>query len=217
MTVIVNKRVIATLQFPTTIAAFIIYVRGIILKLTGNPNVPVPYPAVYSTLAAYTTNINLLESAETLVQTHVSGSVGARNGAHDICKKDMRSVRSMVQQLADINTSATVTSTTIITSAGLGVKTAAIRNARVFAAKNTLIAGTIKAVAGSIKGSRGSHAWFYTTDLIAYTGKVAAPTTTKASITIEGLTSATKYALFHTATVVGGVNIEDGPIFITVN
>ena len=217
MTVIVNKRVIATLKFPTTVAAFIIYVRGIILKLTGNPNVPVPYPLVFSSLAAYTTNINLLDSAETNVQTHVSGSVAARDSAHDICKKDMRSVRSMVQQLADINTSATITSTTIITSAGLGVKTASIRKARVFAAKNTLIAGTIKVVAASIKNNRGGHAWFYTTDLVAFTGKVAAPTTTKASTTIEGLTSATKYALFHTATVVGGVNIEDGPIFMTVN
>ena len=217
MSIIVNKRVIATLNFPTTVAAFIIYVRGIILKLTGNPNVPVPYPLVFSSLGAYTANINLLDSAETNVQTHVSGSVGARNGAYDICKKDMRSVRAMVQQIADNNTSATVTSTTIITSVGLGVKAPTTRKAKVFAAKNTLIAGTIKVVAASIKTNRGGHAWFYTTDLVAFAGKVAAPTTTKASITIEGLTSATKYALFHTATVVGGPNIEDGPIFITVH
>ena len=210
------KRVVATLQFPTTIPAFIIYVRGIILKLTGNPNVPVPYPALTSSTATSTTNCSTLESAEALVQTHVTGSKAARDTAHEICKKDMRSIRNMVQQLADNNTSATISSESIVTSAGFGIKTVNGTSPRVFGVKNTLVSGKIKLLAASNKGSRGSHKWFLTTDIVGFTGKVALPETTKSDTIVEGLVVGTKYAFFHSAVTSAGVSTEEGPIFLTV-
>ena len=208
-----NKRVVATLKFPTNIPAFIIYVRGIILKLTGNPSVPAPYPAGVTALAACTTNINNLETAEALVQTHASGSVASRDTAHELSKKDMRSIRGMVQQLADNNLP---NATIIIESAGLGVKTPGGRKTIVFDVKNTLVSGTVKLVAPGIAASRGSHLWYYTADLTGFTNKIAIPPTTKSSTTIEGLVAGTKYAFFHTAIVPTGINIESGPIFLTV-
>lgn len=208
-----NKRVVATLKFPTNIPAFIIYVRGIILKLTGNPSVPAPYPSGVTALAACTTNINNLETAEALVQTHASGSVASRDTAHEVSKKDMRSIRGMVQQLADNNLP---NATIIIESAGLNVKANGVRKPIVFDAKNTLISGTIKLVAPGIEKSRGSHLWFYTTDLVAYTNKVAVSPTVKSHTLIEGLSPNTKYAIFHTAITPSGVNIEEGPVFLNV-
>ena len=207
------KRVVATLQFPTTIPAFIIYVRGIILKLTGNPNVPSPYPALTSGTATCTTNANTLETTEALVQTHASGSVAARDAAHETCKRDMRSIRNMVQQLADMNLP---NAAIIIESAGLGVKTAGGRRTIEFDVKNTLISGAVKLTAAGILKSRGSHLWFYTTDLVGFTNKVVVPPTTKSNTVVEGLTAGTKYAFFHTAIVPAGGNIENGPIFLTV-
>jgi hypothetical protein len=208
-----NKRVVATLKFPTNIPAFIIYVRGIILKLTGNPSVPAPYPTGVTALAACTTNINNLETAEALVQTHASGSVASRDTAHEVSKKDMRSIRGMVQQLADNNLP---NASIIIESAGLSVKAPGGRKTIVFEAKNTLVSGTVKLVAPSNKGARGSHQWFYTTDLTGFTNKVTVMGTTKASTTIDSLVEGTKYAFFHSAIVPTGINTEDGPVFLTV-
>ena len=216
MSTTVNKRVTATLQFPVSISAFIIYVRGIILKLTGNPNVPTPYPTLTSGLATSITNCNTLESAEALVQTHVTGSKAARDTAHEICKKDMRSIRNMVQQLADNNTSATVSSTSIITSAGFGVRTVSGPLPQVFGVKNTLVSGKIKLLAPSNAGGKGSHKWFLTTDTVGFTGKVALPETTKASTSVEGLVAGTKYAFFHSALTSTGLSTEEGPIFLIV-
>ena len=217
MTVIVNKRVIATLKFPSTIPELIAFLRGIIFKLTGNIYVPVPYPAGITTLVNLNANVNILESAQTAVLTRVTGSKAARDAARDVCKKDFRSIRGMVQQNADNNTSATITDTLIIETAGLGVKVANGTKPRVFSAKNTPVAGTIKIVAGAIPKSKGSHLWYLTTDTVGFTGKVILPPTTKAATTVIGLIPVTKYALFHTAVVPSGINIEEGPIFLTVS
>src|ERR1700751_2340930 len=127
-----NRRVIGTLKFPASVPAFIIYVRGIILKLTGNANLPLPYPTGVSSIATCTTNVNALETAEALVQTHAPGSAAARDVAHELCKKDMRSIRGMVQQLADNNLP---NAATIIDSAGFGIKANSIRRSIVFEAK----------------------------------------------------------------------------------
>ena len=217
MTVTVNKRVIATLKFPTTIPELITFLRGIIFKVTGNPYVTSPYPLGITTLVNLNTNVNILESAQTAVQTRVTGSKAARDAARDVCKKDFRSIRGMVQQLADNNTSATITDTLIIESAGFGVKVAGGTKPRVFSAKNTPVSGTIKIVAASIPRSKGSHLWYLTTDTVGFTGKVILPPTTKTATTVVGLVPVTKYALFHTAIVPSGVNIEEGPIFLTVS
>ena len=207
------KRVVATLKFPKTVPAFIIYVRAIILKLTGNPNIPLPYPAGASTIAVCTTNVNSLDTLEAAVLTHVSGSVASRDAAYELSKKDMRSVRAMVQQLADNNLP---NATIIIESAGLAVKTTGVRKSIVFDVKNTLVSGTVKLIASGIAKSRGSHQWFYTTDLVGFTNKIAVPVTVKAKTTIVGLTPITKYAFFHTAVIPSGINVEEGPIFLTV-
>ena len=207
------KRVVATLKFPKTVPAFIIYVRAIILKLTGNPNIPLPYPVGFSTIGNYTTNVNSLDSLEAAVLTHVSGSVASRDVAYEVSKKDMRSIRGMVQNLADNNpTNASI----IIESAGLGVKTTGIRKSIVFDVKNTLVSGTVKLIASGIAKSRGSHQWSYSTDLVGFTNKMAVPLTVKSKTTIVGLTPGTKYAFFHTAVVPTGINVEEGPLFLIV-
>ncbi|HEX7412469.1 MAG TPA: hypothetical protein VF411_00385, partial [Bacteroidia bacterium] len=154
-----------------------------------------------------------LETKEAAAQTHVSGSADARDIAHEVCKKDMRSIRAMAQQLADNNLANNVV---IITSCGLGIKAAGVKKPRVFAVKNTLVSGTVKLVAPAIIKSRGAHDWFYTTDLVNFTNKLPIPPTNKASTTFPGMKPLVKYAFFHTAVVPGGVNIEEGPVFLSV-
>ena len=210
---VINRRVIATLNMPLSVPEFIIFVRGIILKLTGNIHIPTPYPAFTSDILTCTNNIDALEEAEIYVQTHASGSVAARDDAFEISKRDMRSIQIMVQQLANNNIADAIT---IIRSAGMGTKMVGGSVKKVFGVKNTLISGTVKVFAPVIKKGKGAHYWFYTTDLVDFKNKIMAPSTTKASIIIEGLLESTKYAFFHTATVPGGPNIEEGPEFITI-
>ena len=209
---VVNKRVIATLKFPTNIPAFIIYVRGIILKLTGNALVPTPYPALVSSLADCTTHINTLELNETTAQTHATGTATTRDIAHEVSKKDMRTIRGMVQALAD---AAGIGATALIESTGLGVKAAGVKKTRAFSVKNTLVSGAVKMSAPGIKDAKGSHNWFYTTDLVNFTNKQPIPPTTKANTVFPGLPIHIKYAFFHTAITPAG-NIEEGPVFLSV-
>ena len=209
----INKRVIATLKMPVSVPEFIIYVRGLILKLTGNVHVPLPYPALVSTLATCNTNINALEHAQAVVQTHVSGSRSLRDTALEISKRDVRSIHLMVQTIADNNVSDAVM---IIQSAGFGTKTVGGSVKKVFGAKNTLVSGTVKVFAPGIPRSDGAHNWFYASDLVDFSDKTEVPTTTKATAIIGGLVPYTKYAFFHVAITPQGIENEEGPKFLMV-
>ena len=211
--IVLNKRVIATLNMPVSIPEFIIYVRGMILKLTGNIHFPLPYPALISDLLTCKANIDILSKAQGVMQTHITGSKAARDSAYDVCKNDMRSLRNMVQTHADNNVSDALV---IIESVGMGTRIGGGSVKKIFGAKNTLVSGTVKLFAPGIPRSRGSHHWFYTTDLEHFTNKIIVTPTTKATTTVEGLVPVTKYAFFHLAVVPKGINIEDGPIFLTI-
>ena len=198
---------------PKSVPAFIIFVRAIILKLTGNIHIPLPYPSERSDIVTCTDNIDALENAETFARTRASGSIASRDFAHEISKKDMRSILAMVQQLADNDIP---NAAVIIQSVGFGTKSVGGSVKKVFGAKNTLVSGTVKLVATGIKKGRGGHQWYYTTDLENFSNKAYAGSDSKARIIIEGLIPQTKYAFFHTAIMPGGVNIEEGPIFLSV-
>ena len=211
--VVLNRRIIVTLNMPVSIPEFIIYVRGMILKLTGNPHFSLPYPALTSSLLTCEANVDILSKAQGVLQTRVSGSRAARDAAYDVCKKDMHSLRNMVQTHADNNVPDAIV---IIESTGMGTRIGGGSVKKIFGAKNTDVSGTVKLFAPGNPRSRGSHHWFYTTDLEHFTNKIIVNPTTKANTTIEGLVSVTKYAFFHLAVVPKGINIEDGPIFLTI-
>ncbi|HEX7415469.1 MAG TPA: hypothetical protein VF411_15620 [Bacteroidia bacterium] len=210
---VIHKRVIATLKFSTVIPNLIIYVRGIVLKCTGNASLPATFPVGTTSLADCILHVNDLETKEAAAQTHASGAADARDIAHEVCKKDMRSIRAMAQQLADNNLANNVV---IITSCGLGIKAPGVKKPRVFGVKNTLVSGTIKLTCKANKLSRGSHDWFYTADLVNFTNKQPIPPTSKAGTTFAGMHPLVKYAFFHTAIAPGEVNLEEGPIFLSV-
>lgn len=210
---VIHKRVIATLKLSAIIPNLIIYLRGIVLKCTGNRYLPTTFPVGTTSLADCILHINDLETKETAAQTNASGTADIRDIAHEVCKKDARSLRAMGQGLADADLTNNVA---ILTSMGLGIKAPGVKKPRVFGVKNTLVSGTIKLRAPGIKGGQGAHDWFYTIDLVNFTNKQPIPPTKKASTTFAGMPPLVKYAFFHTAVVPGGVNIEEGPIFLSV-
>jgi hypothetical protein len=209
-----TKRVIVVLKFPVNVAQLIIYCRGILTDLTGNINVPLPYPANTPTQATVKADIDALEAAEALALNKAVGNAAGRDIKLEVVKRDMRGLRAMVQIIADNNTP--VNAVAIVESTGMSVKKPGTRKPTVFNVKNTLVSGMVKLGAPANKGSRGAHQWYYTTDLVNFTNPVFLPATSPAKTQVGGLVAGTKHAFFHIAVVSGSENVVDGPIFLMV-
>jgi hypothetical protein len=208
-----NKRVIAVLNFPPKVPALIIYCRNIILRLDGNADVPLPYPANTSSLADATAHIDALEASEAEALSRESGSSDTRDVDLELVKFDMRTFRAMVQIIADSNPTR---ARAIIESTGMHVKKDGVRKPRVFGARNTLVSGIIALIAAGIAGNRGAHQWYYSTDLVNFSNPVHLPVSSKASILAPGLTPGVKYAFFHIAVAPGAEQVVEGPVFLMV-
>ena len=68
-------RLTIALALPKRVPALIVYAEGIVQRMTGNPSFPSPQPP----LAAITTAINDLRTAEAAALAHTKGAVAARN------------------------------------------------------------------------------------------------------------------------------------------
>ncbi len=183
-------RSIATLKLPKTVGALVTYARGIVTAMTGNAGFPSPVPP----LAAVTTAIDDLQTAETIAQTRVKGSITARNDKREVLVTLLQQLRGYIQTTADANAE---TSATLIESAGISVRKTPVRAQRIFTAKASAVSGSADLVAPGA-GNRAFFEWEYSTD----GGKtwITAPATVRAKTTVTGLTPATT-VLFRYRTV----------------
>jgi hypothetical protein len=170
-------RVLVALAMPKPVPAFIVYVRNVVERITGNAFFPTPVP----TPIAITKATDDLQVAEAAVLTRVKSAVSVRNQKRAVLVALLEQLRGYVQTVADADPA---NSTAIVESSGLAVRKTTPRKPHVFAAKAGPLTGTAKLVA-PVAGTRASYEWQYSAD----GGKtwVAAPVTIQAKTTIAGL------------------------------
>ena len=166
-----------SLNLPAKVADLIAYATGVVHAVTNNPAFPAPVPA----LAAISAAVSELQAAETVALTRVKGSAAARDDKRAVLVSLLRQLRGYVQAVADATPE---NGTTIIQSAGIGVRKLFVRATRVFEVKAGPLTGTATATA-TVAARRASYEWQYSTD----GGKtwVSAPVTLKSKATIPGL------------------------------
>jgi hypothetical protein len=179
-------RTLVSLKLPTQVTALITYAQGIVKAMTGNPAYPNPLP----TLAAVTTATNDLQAAHTASLTRAKGTAAVRNEKHAVLVTLLLHLKAYIQAQADANAE---NATSIIESAGVGLRKPPTHHARVFAAKAGALSGTADLVAAPA-GRRAAYEWEFSTD----GGKtwLPAPPTLQAKTTVSGLPSGTT-ALFR--------------------
>jgi hypothetical protein len=187
---------VATLNLPTTIAALIIFGRGMVTGMTGNPSFPNPSPP----LATVTAAIDALASAETTAGGRAKGAVTARNVAKAALVLLLKEEKAYVQSVANADPE---NSATIIESARISVRKATPRSPRVFNAAQGPTTGTAKLVAASAR--RAAYEWEYSTD----GGKtwVTAPPSLQARTVVTGLPAGTAVQFrYRTVTKTGAAD-----------
>jgi len=101
----------------------------------------------------------------------------------------------------------------VIHSAGMEVRGRGTTKKRVFTAENGDVAGSVYL---SAPGGANAHEWQFATDLINFSDRKAANSTTVADTEITGLERGVKHAFFHKAIIRGIETDWDAPIFLIV-
>jgi hypothetical protein len=102
----------------------------------------------------------------------------------------------------------------IIHSAGMETRGLGSPKKRVFSVDNSDTDGSAYLTAA---GGANAHEWQYTNDVINFTNRTAALTTTTATTEITGLNRGMKYAFFHKAIMPGQITDWEGPLFLIVS
>ena len=175
--------------------------------MTGNPVFPNPVP----TLAAVSTAVGNLATAETEALTRNRTAVALRDEKLAVVTVMLQELRGYVQSVADASPP---TAASIIESAGMALRKRGVRPPRVFAVKPGPVSGSVNVVAARV-GPRASYEWQYSPD----GGKtwLAAPPTTKASTVITGLTPVTIVEFRYRAVTPSGVADWSQPLALNVS
>jgi hypothetical protein len=172
-------RAIASLMLPKKVPALITYAQGIVKAMTGNVYFATPSPM----LASVSQAISDLQVAETAVLARTKGAATTRNDKRTALLTLLQELRGYIQAQADANMD---TGASIIESAGIAVKKAAVRAPRVFAVKPGAVSGSVKLVTHSA-GHRASYEWQYSTN--GGQAWVTMPSTLQAKTSVLGLTA----------------------------
>jgi hypothetical protein len=194
-----NKRPMAV--FPIRklkkIGSFILRIRTILINILNNPTIFVsPSPAV----ATITTNVTNLEAAEAIARTRVIGSVAARNLKYDVVLKNVHTLQSYVQGLAD-NAVDEHTSIAIINASGFDLKNKGVRVKPDLAVENAEISGSVQLVAKSA-GRRSAYEWRKSADNVTWADL---PSTLQAKTTVHDLPLASTMYFQYRAILKEGV------------
>jgi hypothetical protein len=202
-----TQRTLAILKLPKTVGALVTYAQNIVTRMTGNATFPSPVPA----LSVVTTATNELQNAETAALARTHGAVAIRNEKRTTLIALLQQLKAYVQSVADGNIE---NGASIIESAGIAVKKAAVRKPRVFDAVPGAVSGTVKLVAASA-GPRSSYEWQYSTD----GGKtwVTAALSIQAKATVPGLTpGASVQFRYRPVTAKGGEGDWSQPVTLII-
>ena len=173
--------VLVVMKFPKPVPALIKWVGAFIASLTSNPLLPNAGPIV----AALTTALSALDSAETATKSRTKGTVAARNAARANLIVQLHVAKAFVQQAANADPEKAVE---IITSAGLMTRKPTTRRKAPFAVKQGPTTGTVQLVAKAA-AVRASYEWQWSSD----GGKtwIALPITLQARTMLSGVAPGT--------------------------
>lgn len=200
----------------------------IVLNLNGSNNAQVVIDADHYTTcmtgnpifadADIVAQVAATKTATTDMRTAVAAPISEAKTdnvriARDVLNRSLTKLANKVEDIANNPEIPDVVRLDIIHSAGMTEKEQAHRQKNQFTVRNNGVPGTVYLTA---KGGAKAHEWQYTTDIVNFTGRIAAPSTTTASTEIANLVEATKYAFFHKAIVSGTATAWEGPIILTI-
>jgi hypothetical protein len=133
--------------------------------------------------------------------------------AREVLDRNLTILAAKVEAVANSPTLVDSQRVGIIHSAGMEVKNHGISKKRVFSVSNGNIEGSVHITAA---GRAKAHEWQYTSDVVNFSGRIAANTTTTSSTDISGLKSGSKYAFFHKRIQSRISNDWEGPLYVTV-
>ena len=190
------SRILVVLKLPEYRAPeLVILARFIVGRMTGNPWFAAPSPDLGVVEAA----IEDLAVAQAAAMTRSKGSAQARDGKRAVLAAQLDQLRSYVQSVACANPEQ---ATSIIESAGMHVKKRSGPPGRVFTAKSGRVLGDVDVVAPRA-ASRAGYEFQYSLDGGATWLGLPAPFTTKATVTVQGLTPGVRAHFRYRSTVRG--------------
>ena len=133
--------------------------------------------------------------------------------AREVLDRNLNILASKVEAVANSPTLVDSQRVGIIHSAGMNVKTQVGRKKRVFTVNRGNLEGSVHLTAES---GANAHEWQYSSDVVNFTGRVAASSTTTSTTDIDGLKSGSKYAFFHKPIQAGSITDWEGPLYVTV-
>jgi hypothetical protein len=179
MTIATVKRSVVSINLPRTVPAVIATVKGVIAALTANAaTFPTPDP----TLAALSSALSDLETAESAVKARTRGAVAGRNEKLKALVTLLEQLKAYVQKVSDADSD---TSAQVIQSSGLAVRKPFLRQKQGFSAKSGTTSGTVDLTA-PVVARRASYEW--QSSLTAGTTWTSLPSTLQAKTTVSGLT-----------------------------
>jgi hypothetical protein len=165
-------------------------------------------------VAQITSTVNATTTLHTAMAAPTSDTKkDAIKTAREMLDRNVSILGGKVEALANSPSLADDQRVSIVHSAGMEVKGKTSPRKHVFAVVSGDEPGSVYLTA---QGKAKAHEWQYTTDVMTFAGRTAAPTTTTASTTISGLTSGNKYAFFHKAITAGATTNWEGPLFLIV-
>jgi hypothetical protein len=206
MTTPTLPRTLVALLLPRSTPAAITLARAIVQSMTGNASFPTPVP----TLAAVSSAIAALDSAQAAVLTRTRGTVEARNDRRVELAILLFALKGYVQSVADADRENAVS---LIQSSGMHVSAAAPPRQRAFAAAPGTVSGTVKleAIAAA---KRAAYEWEYSLD----GGKtwLVAPVTLQSRTSVSGLQPGASVSFRYRAVTKTGQQDWSQPVSIIV-
>ena len=168
------------LNYPTTIADFVMYSKTIYKAMFNNPT--------FTSLATKVTALNIDVLALDVAETNCNsippaGTTAVRNAALEKVKADIRVFRNDVQSIADATA---VNAEAIIKSAGMDIKKGTLPGKRKNSAKDDVEEGSVILTADT----PGPHEWRMSDDEKIWT---LLPSGLTAKTSVSGLTSVKIY------------------------
>jgi hypothetical protein len=170
------------------------------------------FPSPTPTMTQFTSDINALVTAESAARTRAKGAVQTRNAKLAVVVADLHQERAYVEAVANATPA---NAAAIAISAGLELRTPAVRSKNAINVKQAPASGSVEVTAkvGNLK--RSSHEWQYSADG-GKTWVTVAPTT-QAKTTVTGLTPATTVVFRTRAITPAGPTAWTDPVSLQVS
>lgn len=190
------KKTIVVLKFSRlSIAQKVANARFIVASMTGNEYFIAPNPLPIPPLSVITTDVDELEAAEVAAAGGSKDDTALMHAKREVLEKDLGNLAAYVQMIANDDPPL---AETIVTSAGMKIRSSAFRRAKAFAVANTGTAGQLKLSTSAVKVA--SYIWQMCTDPVDESNWHTIKISRQCKFVKEDLMSGTRY-FFRVAVV----------------